>query len=162
MRRSKKEGASEGRSSIDAASARENERWERQGSYAGVEPRHPLLDIRLLKFSDNLPLFQKVHGGWSKVLLRRLAGERMASSVAWREGFEQLGYMFSMRVAERIIDDRSIVTTPSSQLLGFCLAQDPQDVITPGYFSSSRGEGWEKYWSYWRHGWLCNWLEKLD
>ena len=78
------------------------ERYERLASYFGVDVRHPLLDIRLLEFSAALPLSQKVRGGWSKFMLRRVADERLASSIAWREGREQLGWKFTERRAKNL------------------------------------------------------------
>jgi asparagine synthase (glutamine-hydrolysing) len=76
------------------------ERYERLASYFGVEVRHPLLDTRLLAFSAALPLAQKVRGGWSKFLLRRLAAGRLPAEVAWREGWEELGWQFEARLAQ--------------------------------------------------------------
>jgi asparagine synthase (glutamine-hydrolysing) len=72
------------------------ERYERLASYFGVETRHPLLDVRLLEFSAALPLEQKVRDGWSKLMLRKVAAERLPQSVAWREGWEQLGWKFTV------------------------------------------------------------------
>jgi asparagine synthase (glutamine-hydrolysing) len=77
------------------------ERYERLGSYFGVEARHPLLDIRLLELSNALPLEQKAFAGWSKFLLRRLAIGQLPDSVVWREGWEQLGWKFALRRARK-------------------------------------------------------------
>ena len=76
------------------------ERYERLSSYFGVDTRHPLLDIRLLEFSAALPLSQKVRDGWSKLMLRQVAEERLDCSVAWREGRDQLGWKFTQRRAQ--------------------------------------------------------------
>lgn len=77
------------------------ERYERIGSYFKVEGRHPLLDVRLLEYSSGLPLEQKVRDGWSKIMLRRLAGTRLPGSVAWREGWEELGWKFTVEHARQ-------------------------------------------------------------
>lgn len=73
------------------------ERYERLGTYFGIEVRHALLDIRLLQYSTALPLRYKVRGGWSKYLLRVLADKRLPFSVAWREGWEEIGWKFTVR-----------------------------------------------------------------
>jgi len=78
------------------------ERYERLASYFGLETRHPLLDVRLLELSSALPLQYKVRGGWSKFMLRLLADDRLPDSVAWREGSEQLGWLFTAQRAKKL------------------------------------------------------------
>jgi asparagine synthase (glutamine-hydrolysing) len=75
------------------------ERYGRLASYFGVEARHPLMDLRLLRLSIALPWWWKVQNGWSKFMLRLVANERLPHSVAWREGWEELGWMFTARQA---------------------------------------------------------------
>jgi asparagine synthase (glutamine-hydrolysing) len=94
------------------------ERYERLASYAGVEARHPLLDIRLLQFSNALPLAQKVRGGWSKYLLRRATETRLPASVAWREGWEHLGWRFTESRARRVLADERDCDAWMSPLAG--------------------------------------------
>jgi asparagine synthetase B (glutamine-hydrolysing) len=79
------------------------ERYERLAAYLGVETRHPLLDVRLLRLSSSLPMSQKVRGGWSKYMLRRVASSRLPDAVAWRRGWEELGWMFTENAARQII-----------------------------------------------------------
>lgn len=76
------------------------ERYERIASYFRMECRHPLFDTRLLKFSAGLPLNYKVRGGWSKFILRLLADKWLPAEVAWREGHDQLGWLFNVRCAK--------------------------------------------------------------
>ena len=91
------------------------ERYERLASYFGVETRHPLLDVRLLRFSNALPLAQKVRDGWSKYMLRSLADKRLPATVAWREGWEEIGWKFNFKLAEALLPDSglSVATSPS-------------------------------------------------
>ncbi len=74
------------------------ERYERVGSCFGVDSRHPLLDRRLLEFAVALPWWQKTRDGWSKRLLRHLAAQRLPHQVAWREGWEHVGWVLTGRL----------------------------------------------------------------
>jgi asparagine synthase (glutamine-hydrolysing) len=70
------------------------ERYERLANYFGVEARHPLLGLGLLRFCSALPPEYRIRGGWTKYLLRGVADFRLPKVVAWREGHEQLGSDF--------------------------------------------------------------------
>ena len=78
------------------------ERYERVASYFCVEARHPLLDKRVIEFCQGLPWQQRGRDGWSKFLLRQVAQQRLPGLVAWREGWEELGWVFTMRLARDI------------------------------------------------------------
>ena len=101
------------------------ERYERLGSYFGLEMRHPLLDVRLLSFAAALPLEQRVRDGWSKFMLRRLANEKLPQSVAWREGWEQLGWVFTARQAEQSLAEKRLPLESVNELLAPYLRKSP-------------------------------------
>jgi asparagine synthase (glutamine-hydrolysing) len=67
-------------------------RYEDRNSMAwSVESRLPFLDYRLVELSCSIPAEQKLHGGWSKYVLRRFADRVVPHEVAWRKskfGFE--------------------------------------------------------------------------
>ena len=67
-------------------------RYEDRNSMAwSVESRLPFLDFRLVELSCSIPAQQKLHGGWSKYVLRRFAERVVPHEVAWRKskfGFE--------------------------------------------------------------------------
>ena len=44
---------------------------ERAAAAFGIEPRFPFWDKRLVEFCLALPPQQKVHGGWTRIVLRR-------------------------------------------------------------------------------------------
>jgi len=71
------------------------ERYDRVAAVCSVEPRHPLLDKRLVEFSVSLPWDQKVRDGWSKYLLRRACEPLLPSEVVWRKGWEHIGWSFT-------------------------------------------------------------------
>ncbi len=73
------------------------ERYQRVASLCGVEPRHPLLDKRVVEFFAGVPLNQKVRDGWSKYLLRKVSERFLPHKVCWRKGFEHLGWSFASR-----------------------------------------------------------------
>jgi asparagine synthase (glutamine-hydrolysing) len=72
-----------------------NERYNRVASLCGIEPRHPLLDKRLVEFSVSLPWNQKVRRGRSKHLLRLTAQTLLPQDIAWRQSYEDLGWEFT-------------------------------------------------------------------
>lgn len=81
------------------------ERYDRVAALCGVEPRHPLLDRRLVEFSIALPWDQKVRQGWSKYHMRRLAERLLPGEIAWRRGKEHLGWAFSEQLGRDWSDD---------------------------------------------------------
>ena len=73
------------------------ERYDRLAGLYGVEPRHPLLDKRLVEFVVAIPWNQKRRQGWSKYLLRRAGKGVIPQSVSWRRDWEHLGWQFCER-----------------------------------------------------------------
>ncbi|MCZ6829247.1 MAG: asparagine synthase-related protein, partial [Gammaproteobacteria bacterium] len=71
------------------------ERYNRVASLCGIEPRHPLLDKRLVELSISLPWNQKVRHGRSKHLLRLTAEALLPREIAWRQSWENLGWEFT-------------------------------------------------------------------
>jgi asparagine synthase (glutamine-hydrolysing) len=131
------------------------ERYERLGGYFGLEMRHPLLDIRLLRFSAALPLRQRVRGGWSKYILRRLANGRLPHSVAWREGWEQLGWQFTAGRAEQRRLEGSLPAEAVKERLSPYLKPRPL-----GYYhgNATGAAPAEELMEMWRHYCLSQWI----
>jgi asparagine synthase (glutamine-hydrolysing) len=71
------------------------ERYDRVAAAAGVEPRHPFLDRRVLDFCLRLPGDQKLRDGWPKAILRRSLAGLLPDEIRWRQGKEHLGWAFS-------------------------------------------------------------------
>ena len=71
------------------------ERYDRVAALCSVEPRHPLLDKRLVEYSVSLPWDQKVRNGWSKYQLRRAVTNLLPHEVVWRKGWEHVGWNFT-------------------------------------------------------------------
>lgn len=70
------------------------ERYDRVASLCSVEPRHPLLDKRVIDFFSNLPWNQLAREGWTKYLLRKVAQRYVQHEVCWRTGKEHVGWKF--------------------------------------------------------------------
>ncbi len=73
------------------------ERYHRVAAICGVEPRHPLLDKRVVEFLVSMPWDQKVRSGWSKYLLRKTCENVLPREVCWRQGREHLGWEFASK-----------------------------------------------------------------
>ncbi|TDG12904.1 asparagine synthetase B [Seongchinamella unica] len=62
------------------------ERYHRLAASVGVEPRHPLMDKRLVEFMLGLPWQLKVQEGWNKYLMRLAAERELPPAICWRRG----------------------------------------------------------------------------
>lgn len=61
-------------------------RYEDRNSMAfSIESRVPFLDHRLVDFIRTLPNNQKIHGGWTKYVLRKMLDEKLDDKVVWRK-----------------------------------------------------------------------------
>jgi len=61
-------------------------RYEDRNSMAfSVESRVPFLDHRLVDFIRSLPNNQKIYGGWTKYVLRKMLDEKLDDKVVWRK-----------------------------------------------------------------------------
>lgn len=70
------------------------ERYDRVASDAGIEPRDPFLDTRVLEFCLTLPIEQIHKDGWSKLILRRMLAGRLPESVIWKTNRHHVGWRF--------------------------------------------------------------------
>jgi asparagine synthase (glutamine-hydrolysing) len=59
-----------------------------------VEPRFPFWDKRLVQFCLALPAQQKLHRGWSRVVLRRALADILPMEVQWRSSKSNLAPSF--------------------------------------------------------------------
>ena len=67
---------------------------ERAAAAFGIEPRFPFWDKRLVEFCLALPPQQKVHGGWTRIVLRRALADILPVEVQWRASKSNLGPNF--------------------------------------------------------------------
>jgi asparagine synthase (glutamine-hydrolysing) len=71
------------------------ERYDRVASLCSIEPRHPLLDKRVIDFYAGLPWNQFSSGGRTKPLLRKVAEQYLPPTACWRTGKEHVGWEFN-------------------------------------------------------------------
>jgi asparagine synthase (glutamine-hydrolysing) len=60
-----------------------------------IEPRHPFYDRRLAEFCLALPPEQKLHQGWTRVIMRRALAGLLPDKIAWRGGKANLSRNFA-------------------------------------------------------------------
>lgn len=70
------------------------ERYDRVAGLFGIEPRHPLLDKRVVEFCAELPWDQKCRDGWNKWALRCFTSHYLPEEVAWRTDKPHFGSDF--------------------------------------------------------------------
>lgn len=59
-----------------------------------IEARHPFMDKRLIEFCLALPSHQKLHQGWSRIVMRRAMDGILPEKVQWRGGKMDVGSNF--------------------------------------------------------------------
>jgi asparagine synthase (glutamine-hydrolysing) len=67
---------------------------DRTAAAFGIEARFPFWDKRLVEFCLALPPQQKVHGGWTRIVLRRALEDILPVEVQWRGSKSNLGPNF--------------------------------------------------------------------
>lgn len=77
------------------------ERYDRVAALCAIEPRHPLLDKRLVEFSVSLPWEQKVRHGWSKYIIRRAGESFLPHEVVWRQGWDWIDWSFASTFTQK-------------------------------------------------------------
>jgi asparagine synthase (glutamine-hydrolysing) len=71
------------------------ERYDRVASSAGVEARHPYVDLRVLHFALAAPVEYLAKDGRPKLVLRQATADLVPDPIRWRHGKEHLGPYFT-------------------------------------------------------------------
>jgi asparagine synthase (glutamine-hydrolysing) len=89
---------------------------ERAAAAFRIEPRFPFWDKRLVEFCLALPPQQKVHGGWTRIVLRRALEGILPREVQWRDSKSNLGPNFEhgLRAYERQRLEETILRDPGA------------------------------------------------
>ena len=76
-----------------------------------IEARHPFLDRRLVEFCLALPPEQKLHQGWSRIVMRRAMAHILPSQVQWRGGKTDMNpnFVHGLLTFERQIMDEVVL-----------------------------------------------------
>jgi asparagine synthase (glutamine-hydrolysing) len=67
----------------------------------GVEPRYPFFDRRLVEFCLALPGDQKIHHGWTRMIMRRGMEGILPEEIRWRRGKGDLSMNFCRGLLDR-------------------------------------------------------------
>jgi asparagine synthase (glutamine-hydrolysing) len=77
------------------------ERYHRVAAHHGIEPRHPFLDRHCLRLCLGLPDRQRLHGGWTKAVLRNAMAGRLPQAVLQRQDKQHLGWARTQALLQR-------------------------------------------------------------
>jgi asparagine synthase (glutamine-hydrolysing) len=73
---------------------------DRAAAAFSLEPRYPFFDRRLMEFCLSLPPEQKLHQGWTRVIMRRAMTDVLPAKVQWRIGKANLSPNFDRRLLD--------------------------------------------------------------
>jgi asparagine synthase (glutamine-hydrolysing) len=65
-----------------------------------LEPRYPFFDRRLIEYCVALPPEQKLHQGWTRMVMRRAMAGVLPEKVRWRVGKANLSPNFNRRLLD--------------------------------------------------------------
>ena len=65
-----------------------------------VNPRYPFFDRRLVEFCLAVPANQKLHQGWTRMIMRRAMADILPDKVRWRIGKANLSPNFQLRLLD--------------------------------------------------------------
>jgi asparagine synthase (glutamine-hydrolysing) len=87
------------------------ERYDRVAAEAGIEPRDPYMDVRVIEFCLSLPVEQLQDDGWPKMIQRRAMAGLLPDSVRWKRGRDHVGWRFAAACAVGgmdILDEKAL------------------------------------------------------
>jgi asparagine synthase (glutamine-hydrolysing) len=71
---------------------------DKAASAFSLDPRYPFCDRRLVEFCLAVPADQKLHRGWTRVIMRRAMANILPEEVRWRIGKANLSPNFQLRL----------------------------------------------------------------
>ena len=132
------------------------ERYDRVAALCTIEPRHPLLDKRLVEFSVSLPWQQKVRHGWSKYIIRRAGESFLPHEVVWRQGWDDICWSFTSALIQKRSAWMLEQVTEKKILLSRYVNPKMLESIAKGGKVTASLEYEESIWSIFQ---LTNWLQ---
>lgn len=93
------------------------ETLEKASAAFGLEQRYPFFDRRLIEFCASLPGWQKVHGGWTRSILRRATAGVLPEDVRWRTDKANIGVSFKLNLHKFGADDLKEAIFDRSEVL---------------------------------------------
>jgi asparagine synthase (glutamine-hydrolysing) len=107
-----------------------------------IEARHPFLDKRLVEFCLALPSHQKLHQGWSRIILRRAMKGFLPHEIQWRAGKMDMkpSFIKGLRQQNRALLD-NVMTHDMEKIqdyVGLASLRKSYDRLTSGAAASDR------------------------
>jgi asparagine synthase (glutamine-hydrolysing) len=92
------------------------EQLDRSAVAFSLEARHPFMDKRLVEFCLALPPEQKLHQGWSRIVLRRAMAKVLPEQVQWRSGKTDMtpNFVYGLLTFDCRLLDEVILHDPGS------------------------------------------------
>lgn len=81
-----------------------------------IESRHPFMDKRMVEFCLSLPPEQKLHQGWSRIVMRRAMNNILPKQIQWRGGKTVMtpNFLRGLLHFDRKLVDEVVVNNPNS------------------------------------------------
>ncbi|MCA1992895.1 MAG: lasso peptide isopeptide bond-forming cyclase [Coleofasciculus sp. S288] len=81
-----------------------------------IESRHPFMDKRLIEFCLSLPASQKLHQGWTRMVMRRAMNGILPEPVRWRGGKANMtaNFLHGLLNFNRELLDEIVLSNPES------------------------------------------------
>ena len=137
---------------------RVNEVLDATAATFSLEVRFPFWDKRLVEFCLSLPPEQKMHNGWSRMVMRRGMKDILPEAVRWRGGKSDLGPSFDRGLIAFEREKIENVLGDSTGIEQYVKPEFLQDVC-PRYLT--RGTTAEEDLYLWRALTLALWLQHL-
>jgi len=89
---------------------------DKAASAFSLEPRYPFCDRRLAEFCLAVPANQKLHQGWTRMIMRRAMTDILPNEIRWRTGKANLSPNFQLGLlnGHRELLDDIIVRNPGA------------------------------------------------
>ena len=131
-------------------------RYEDRSSMAhSIESRVPFLDHKLVETCLALPVDEKIKGGWTKSILRRINVDKLPSRVVWRK--DKMGFLTPQQ------NWKNELSAELNQYLNSCDIPDILDKQTLLTFTDLDFKGnSSKLTEYWRMISVIKWFNKFD
>ncbi len=124
-----------------------------------IKPHYPFFDKRLIEFCLALPAEQKIHHGWTRMIMRRAMEGILPKEIQWRKGKSNLGPNFNRgllwfekkRLDNVIFNDTRVISKYVNKA-----------ALQNAYNRYASGKGDEDAMTVWKTVTLALWLGRID
>jgi asparagine synthase (glutamine-hydrolysing) len=81
-----------------------------------LEARHPFMDKRLIEFCLALPVEQKLHQGWGRIVMRRAMSGILPAEICWRGGKADMtpNFLHGLLILDRAALEEGVLKHPQA------------------------------------------------